>query len=119
MSNLVLIEQMLIDWLNSRDYGVTAYADVPNPRPESFITVERTGGEDTQGFLDNPDVAVQFWAKSRYEAAALAAEVDSDIRRNLVDGSVITKCSRNSLTNFPSAENEPRYQAVYNITMYG
>lgn len=114
-----MIEETIIAWLNSRGYGVKAYADVPNPRPESFITVERVGGESTQGFLDSPDVAVQFWARSRYEAACLARDVDFDIRRNFVDGSVVTKCSRNSLTNFPSAENEPRYQAVYNITMYG
>lgn len=63
------VEAALVAYL-SRELGVPAYGDVPDPRPGEFVTVERTGGA-TERFRDLPQVAVQFWAPSRHEASEL------------------------------------------------
>lgn len=121
------IESYLIHWLNGCDFGVEAFADVPNDkedygslgRPDKFITIERVGGSSQASFLDMPLVAVQCWAKSRFEASELANTVDNEIRNRFVDGRIITHCQRNSFTNFPTEEGQPRYQLLYDLVVQG
>ena len=64
------VEAALIAWLPGK-VGAPAYAQAPDPRPESFLTVERTGGTATIG-IDYPTVAVRAWAGSAYGASDLA-----------------------------------------------
>ena len=52
-------------------YPVKAFVQVPASRPEKFVTVERTGGK-RDAFSDSPTFAVQAWAPTKAEAAALA-----------------------------------------------
>ena len=95
---------------------VTVYADVPKNRPDSFVTVERTGGgRDAYGLIDRPTIAVQSWAKTRYEAAQLANTVDA-VMHSLVGYDGITSVVTNTITNFPSSDGVPRYQGLYEIT---
>lgn len=108
------IEATIISYLNGN--GFKAYADVPNPRPESFVTVERTGGTSDSVVLDRPTVAVQAWAKTRYEASELMLAVD-DCMRNVVSEKNVTRCKRNSMYNYPDS-NQARYQAVYDLVTY-
>lgn len=67
------VEASLIAWLPDK-VGAPAYAQVPDPRPEKFLTVQRTGGNATIG-IDNPVIAVQAWAGSAYDACTLALDV--------------------------------------------
>lgn len=39
-------EREVVDYLNAKGLGATAYYDVPSKRPATFIVVERTGGAD-------------------------------------------------------------------------
>lgn len=51
--------------------GVPCSTTVPRERPDSFVTVERTGGPYGPG-RDNPYLAVQTWARTETEAYTLA-----------------------------------------------
>lgn len=96
----------------------TVYAEVPNPRPEKFVTVERTGGSDLEKFVDQPTLAVQSWAPTRYEASELARDVDAlllDMPGEVIN---VMGCDRNSLYNFPDPDSrQARYQGVYDLVV--
>lgn len=95
---------------------VPVSADVPGDRPATFVTVERTaGGRDYHGLIDRPQLAVQCWAPTRYEASVLADEVDRAMR-SLV-GWPVTKVTTDRIYNFP-AEGSPRYQCVYDLVCH-
>lgn len=107
------IEAVIIEHL--RGFGFDAYADVPKPRPERFVTVERTGGRSKYG-IDYPTVAIQAWASTRYEASELIKEVDS-VMPNLVAHPEVNRCQRGNMYNYPD-EDQARYQAVYDLVTY-
>lgn len=64
---------LLRGMLESALYPVKAFVQVPASRPEKFVTIERTGGK-IDAFSDAPTFAVQAWAPTKAEAAALAAQ---------------------------------------------
>lgn len=107
------IEATIVSYLNGK--GFKAYADVPNPRPKEFVTVERTGGPSSVA-LDRSTVAVQAWSESRYKASELMLKVDACMKE-ITSLNDVTKCSRNSMCNYPD-ENQARYQAVYDLVTY-
>ena len=104
------IEGRLIEWIGSRVCAQVS-ARVPKPRPESFVTIERTGGLRA-GIVDNPMVAIQCWGRTREDAAKLAYEVDG-ILPDFVYELGINKVERTSLYNFPDESGgAARYQIV-------
>lgn len=107
------VEAKVISYLNAAGLPAIAYADVPASRPESFITVERVGGNRDNYVFDRPMIAVQCWAESRRKAAALAYRVD-DVLPGIDQQPGVNSCRRNSLYNFPAADS-PRYQATYDL----
>lgn len=66
-----LVEKHVADFL-AAELGVEAWAGVPAVRPETFISVERTGGSRVNR-LDRPTLAIQAWAKSDGDASLLAS----------------------------------------------
>ena len=112
---MVNIEQIIIEFLQSKGY--TVYADVPYDRPEVFITVERTGGQDINVALDNPTVAVQCWNTTRYKASEMALEVAEIMETFGGWSDKVTKCRQTSLYNFPD-ERQARYQIIFEIVNY-
>lgn len=108
------VEQVIIEHLKAN--GFNAIADVPNPRPSEFVTVERTGGSEDYGRVDRPTVAVQAWSTSRYEASELINRVDACMR-SITSDARVAKCKRNSMYNYPD-ESQARYQAVYDLVTY-
>ena len=108
------VEAALIAFLKAQT-GVEAYADVPNPRPTEFITVERTGGSRTDVVVDNPTLAVQCWSSSRAAASELALAVDEALPRFAYEPHV-HKVERLSLYNHPDEKgNAARYQIVVQL----
>lgn len=107
------VESELVHYL--LDAGFAAFGDVPEDRPQQFVTVERTGGTVTEHVKDDAMVAVQSWAASRADASVLAVKADEAVR-GFVRNPRVCKVSRQSLVNFPSENGEPRYQAIYEIT---
>lgn len=112
---MVDIEATIIAYLKNAGYA--AYADVPNPRPETFVTVERTGGGLDSLVIDRPTVAVQSWANTRLEASKLSMEVDGHLRQMALAIPDVCYVERDSLYNWPDEYgNNARYQGVYHIT---
>ncbi|MDR1954286.1 MAG: hypothetical protein LBQ21_07460 [Clostridiales Family XIII bacterium] len=117
---MMSIETKLIEWLSSR-LAVPVSADVPEVRPPSFVTVERTGGDTVRAYggalvQDNPEMAIQCWAHTRAEAESLACAVD-DLLPTFAYEPHIGRVARNSLYNFPDETGHVgRYQLVVDIT---
>lgn len=108
------IEGRLIQWIEQTT-GVATYAEVPNPRPDEFVTVERTGGARTDVVVDNPMLAIQCWSTSREAASRLARSIDS-VLPSFAYEPRIYKVNRNSLYNFPDEQGKnARYQIVVQI----
>lgn len=111
-------EVLLVDWLNANPstarLNIEAFLDVPEDRPERFITVERTGGPG-DWIRDSPLLAVQVWALHRYEAGDLAEAVAKALREAVALPNV-ARVRVNSLYNFPDPESrQPRYQIVLEL----
>lgn len=70
MSYSVLDE--FVRWLDERGYVDSSI--VQESSPDSFVTVERTGGY-VADMLDHPAIAVQCWAATDAEAEEMALEL--------------------------------------------
>ena len=111
------VETFLISELGTR-LEVPVLGEVPEERPQRFVTIERVGGGAREwGLVDRALVAVQSWAETRYEASCLADAVDAAML-GLIGAYPITNVERNALTNFPTADKIPRYQGTYQITAH-
>ena len=110
------VEAVVMEYLKNN--GINATVHIPRPRPEKFVSIERTGGNKSDVVLDHPMITVQSWAKSRYEASELACIVDVFMLA-IPDYYInICSCTRNSLYSFPDPESDtPRYQAVYDLVV--
>lgn len=110
------VEQRLADWLGAL-LSVPVLWGVPEDRPPSFVTVERTGGARDSRVVDRPTVAIQCWAGTRAEASILAYEVDS-LLPSFAGEDGICSVKRNSLVNWPDIDgsgSRPRYQIVVDL----
>ena len=63
---------LVVDYLNACDLGATAYPEVPDGRPDTFLAVELTGGRQENPVEFNPSVDIDCWASTRPEAERLA-----------------------------------------------
>lgn len=106
---MVNVEEILVEHLNGAGLGCEAFMDVPANRPELFVTVERTGGgHDT--FRDMPQVVVQAWARSRWEASELADDVAAALWLARFHPR-IARVTVGSISNFPDPDSgQARYQ---------
>ena len=110
------IEAVIMEHLNNA--GINATVHIPRPRPERFVSIERTGGNKSNIVLDYPMITIQSWAKTRYDASELAASVDVVMLAIPNYYTNICSCTRNSLYYFPDPDSDqPRYQAVYDLVV--
>ncbi len=108
------IEEYVIAHLNSL-LDVPASGDVPEM--DTFITVEKTGSNDSR-HIRSATIAVQSWARSRAEAAALNEMVIKSMA-SIAGKPEICRCDLNTDYNYPDlTRNKPRYQAVFEIMYY-
>lgn len=109
------IEVALVTWLSDRLH-MPVFASVPENRPVSFVTVERTGGAAKNIAFDNPQVAIQCWAQTRHDASKLAYKV-AEVMSDFAYEPHIYSVFRNSLYNFPDPDSGMgRYQILYQLT---
>ena len=110
------IEAALVAWLPGV-LDAPCYAEVPAERPESFLTVERTGGSATYG-IDRPSLAIQAWGPSKLEAQSLALKARDAMLYRAVEIPQVRGCSVNSGPYpFPDADSgQHRYQLYVNMT---
>lgn len=106
---MVNVEAVLVEHLNDSGLGCEAFMDVPKERPETFVTVERSGGgRDT--FRDLPQVIVQAWGRSRWEASELVDDVADALWQARFHPN-IARVTIGSSHNFPDPDSgQARYQ---------
>lgn len=109
------IEVELVRYL-SGNLDVPVAANVPESKPDSFVSLERTGGSFDSFVIDRPTVAVQCWGITKVQAKNLAYKVDELVRRMPDEVVNVTQATRNSLYNFPD-EKRPRYQVVFDFVV--
>lgn len=113
----MIIEKVVLDYLNANIDGVTSYTERPKELPERFILIQKTGG-GAENKINSSTVAIQSYAESLYEAAALNEVVKSvmfDIDSLYEIGSV----RLNSDYNYTDGSNKQyRYQAVFDLKHY-
>lgn len=60
-------------WLLAQSVGVDVVSEIPNPRPASFVEVDRTGGTArASGVVDFAFITVDSWAPTKPAAMSLA-----------------------------------------------
>ena len=107
------VEAWLISHLSDR-LGVPAFAEVPEARPERFVTVERTGGA-SELFRDMPTVAVQCWSDTRYGASEMARKA-RDACLDYANEPGVSRVDVTGVYDFPDPDSEqPRYQLTVEL----
>ena len=113
------IEAYIIKYLSECESlaGVPVSGDIPHDIPSKFITVEKTGSGRAD-HIDAATIAVQSWAATRAEAAALNETVKAAMDA-AISKQEISRSELNSDYNYPDlSRNHPRYQAVYEIIYF-
>ncbi len=107
------IEEFIIAYLGEA-LSVPVSGSVPHPAPAEFVTVEQTGGGETD-LISRATLAVQSWSSSRAAAAALNELVKAAMAA-AVSCPEISSCSLNSDYNYPDMTmDRPRYQAGFDV----
>lgn len=111
----IMIEQTILSCLADA-LDVPVYMEVPAALPETFVTVEKTGSS-RHWRVDHATFAVQSWAGSKAEAAALNGRVKAALDAFGETSGSVGACRLNSDYDFTDAATKRyRYQAVYDVT---
>ena len=96
--------------------GIRAVLEVPEERPEEFLSVELTG-TGTGLYPKTCSLAVQSWAKTRRRAAAIAGMVERAILA-LEDEPEVFSPVATSTYRFPDPDSgQERYQTTVELTV--
>lgn len=111
-----MIEKVVLDYLSGA-LSVPVSMEVPEDRPGTFVVVEKTGSS-RENRVNRATLAIQSYAPTLYEAAALNEQV-----KQAMDGlpglPQVGAARLNSDYNFPDTSTKTyRYQAVYDLTHY-
>lgn len=116
---------LIIDYLNA---GITppVHHKIPNPRPATFVTVQRTGGPKRNLVTDEPQVTVEAWAATDVAAHDLAQTVRAllnDLGDNVrsLDGVPVYRCEEISgPVDLPDPlSDQPRFSQSFSIALRG
>ena len=92
--------------------GLPVATEVPEHRPDRFVTVYRDGGGRRE-HVDNPTLTVQTWGTSDADAYDLALRVRA-IMEDLTFTCEVSDVSCSSLrVNNDTTDGQHRYEAVY------
>lgn len=113
----MIIEKVILDYLNANIDGVVSYVERPETLPTRFILIQKTGG-GAENKINSSTVAIQSYAESLYEAAALN-EVVKSVMLEIDSLYEIGSVRLNSDYNYTDGANKQyRYQAVFDIKHY-
>lgn len=102
-------EAGLIAWLKPRTLAKVA-TQVPNPRPDTLVTVQRIGGVPSQ-WQDRALILVQCWAPTEPAAWALASNMYAYTEGAAGHGPFQEVRAVSGVMNFPDpATRNPRFQ---------
>lgn len=114
------IEQYLIAYLAAQLGAGTSGAipvsgSVPHPMPDVFVTLERTGGSESDK-IPTAQIHVKSWSTSRAAAAALNELVVAAMLGSVSQAGV-SRCVLSASYNNPDlATDRPRYSASFLVT---
>lgn len=112
------VESVVVAWLTSIvDDAYPVSGDIPDPRPESFITVDRTGGPREAMVLDRAEILIEVYHKTSRTAARNTAQDIADKLRELeAYNDNLTRARVNSLVNLTDTIGQyQRYQVYCDI----
>ena len=115
----MMIEETIINWFNQaqREGLPKAYMMRPEEEPREYILIEKTGSRK-QNHIKASTFAFQSYAPTLLEAAELNEQVKETVE-GMIELDEITAIGLKSDYNFTNTANkQPHYQAVYNITHY-
>ena len=112
------IEVVVIDWLKTfvgEDYPVSG--DIPKTRPDTFITVDRTGGPREAMVLDRAEILIEVYDKNSRLTCSDKANAIADAVPQLPGYHVnITGARVNSVVNLPDLIAQfNRYQVYVDV----
>lgn len=108
-------EATLINYLAEQLGGVVA-GKVPNPRPAEFVRVERLGGPRETRVSEAANFAVEAWAQTDADAAALLNTARSHLFD--VEGAMFGADEYGGPTRLPDpTESMSRYSASFTIRL--
>lgn len=111
-----MIEKIILDYLTD-ELTEPVYMEEPETKPVTFVLIEKTGGGKTN-HISSATIAVQSYALSMYEAAALNERVKTAME-NAITLDSITRVTLNSDYNYTNtASKRYRYQAVFDVIFY-
>lgn len=97
--------------------GIKAVLEVPEDRPEEFISVEMTGGTRERLCIQHASLAVQSWAQTRQRAAEIARLVEQSTP-GLTEEPNIFRAVANGTYRWPDPESrQARYQTNVELTI--
>lgn len=111
-----MIEKIVLDYLSER-FTESVYMEEPEAKPETYVLIEKTGSGKTN-HISSATLAVQSYAPSMYQAAALNERVKAAME-NAITLDEIVKVTLNSDYNYTNtASKRYRYQAVFDVIFY-
>lgn len=120
-----MIETIIYNYMNA-NLGVKSYMEKPAtlpeatqtyPTPQRYIVIEKTG-QSALNHLNRSVIAIQCYAESLYQAAALSEMVIAKME-NLPSLATVASCKLNNSYNFTKQDQkEYRYQAVFEVYWY-
>lgn len=113
----MMIEQVTISYFNEATGLPKAYMMRPEKVPNKYILIEKTGSR-VQNHITTSTLAFQSYAPTLLEAAQLNEQVKATVE-SMIELDDIVSVNLNSDYNFTNtADKQPRYQAVFNVTHY-
>lgn len=112
-----MVEETIMNYL-SKALDVPVHMERQENEPVSYVLIEKTGS-NTTNHIESATLAIQSYAASMYDAAALNCRVKA-----AMNGSVqlpeISRCDCNSDYNYTdTTKKKYRYQAVFDIVYLG
>lgn len=97
--------------------GIRAVLEVPEERPDEFISVEMTGGTREQMCIQHASLAVQSWAQTRQRAAEISRLVEQAMP-GLAEEQNIFRAVANGTYRWPDPDSgQARYQTNVELTI--
>ena len=111
-----MIEKTVRDYLAAK-LSVPVLMEEPEKPAKSWVRIEKTGS-GRKDWINEATLAVQSYASSLFEAAALNEEVKSAMT-DVIALDDVCRCDLNSDYNFTDPKTHRyRYQAVFEIKHY-
>lgn len=118
---IVNLEALLVSLLGARLADVSVATRVPNPRPDSFVRVQRIGGDERNIIQERPTLLVECWGRTDLEALLLARRCWSELQgpdEVQFNGVELQERRLTSPVNFPDPTTSlPRYQFTLQTTV--